>query len=135
MCKIYIYCFHTRILIHKALLQLKKFFSSTLAQGKPDIYLLILLELTLLCNDFQFDKDIFLQTKGTATGKTHTPAFANIFMHCWEHKLFLSLIPLSCSRVFETVLTQLTQLSSTLELYQSQHQSPSHFQFFKHKLS
>ena len=55
-------------------------------KNRPDTFVLTLLELTLLRNDFQFNNETYLQTKGTAMGKKYAPAFANIFMHYWNNK-------------------------------------------------
>ncbi|XP_037101527.1 uncharacterized protein LOC119119330 [Syngnathus acus] len=52
--------------------------------GRPDKHILALLELNLTKNDFQFNKEWFLQVKGTAMGKRFSPAYANIYMAEWE---------------------------------------------------
>lgn len=49
-----------------------------------DEYVLKLLEINLTKNDFEFNDTFYLQTKGTAMGKTFTHSYANIFMACWE---------------------------------------------------
>lgn len=51
---------------------------------RPDEYVLKLLEINLTKNDFEFNDKFYLQTKGTAMGKTFAPSYANIFMACWE---------------------------------------------------
>ena len=51
------------------------------AKNRPDKFILTLLELTLLRNDFQFNNKTYLQTKGTAMGKKYASTSANIFMH------------------------------------------------------
>ena len=51
---------------------------------RPDNYIIKLLEITLLRNDFQFYDKTYLQIKGTAMGKKYAPSFANIYMHFWE---------------------------------------------------
>lgn len=51
---------------------------------RPDKELLQLLEINLTRNDFEFDGQYFLQTKGTAMGKKFAPAYADIFMAAWE---------------------------------------------------
>lgn len=56
--------------------------------GRPDTLLLELLHINLTCNDFLFDKQYYLQTKGTAMGKRFSPAYANIYMANWEASVF-----------------------------------------------
>ena len=48
--------------------------------GRPDAHLLRLLELTLNNNDFEFNGQFYLQTCGTAMGKTYAPGLADIYM-------------------------------------------------------
>ena len=43
-----------------------------------------LLHLDLTTNDFMFNNQHFLQTRGTAMGRAYAPAYANIFMAKWE---------------------------------------------------
>ena len=43
--------------------------------------------LSLERNDFKFNGSFYLQLIGTAMGKKYAPAFANIFMAEWEHKM------------------------------------------------
>ena len=51
---------------------------------RPDDHILELLELSLKTNDFQFNNETFIQTKGTAMGRKYAPSYANIFMAYWE---------------------------------------------------
>ncbi|KAL2076952.1 hypothetical protein ACEWY4_027451 [Coilia grayii] len=53
---------------------------------RPDKYLLLLLEISLRRNDFEFDSKFYLQVKGTAMGKKFAPSYANIFMANWEQR-------------------------------------------------
>lgn len=53
-------------------------------KNRPNKELLQLLEINLTRNDFEFDGQFFLQTKGTAMGKKFAPAYADIFMAAWE---------------------------------------------------
>ncbi|KAL2103131.1 hypothetical protein ACEWY4_002299 [Coilia grayii] len=53
-------------------------------KARPDKELLQLLEINLNYNDFEFNQEYYLQTKGTAMGKKFAPAYANIFMAHWE---------------------------------------------------
>jgi hypothetical protein len=48
--------------------------------SRPDKELLQLLELTLRNNDFEFAGNIYLQTVGTAMGKTYAPSLADLYM-------------------------------------------------------
>ena len=43
-----------------------------------------LLHIDLTTNDFTFNNQHFLQTRGTAMGRAYAPAYANIFMAKWE---------------------------------------------------
>jgi hypothetical protein len=52
--------------------------------GRPDASLLTLLKLILQRNDFRFGEQWFLQTQGTAMGKSFAPSYSNIFMGYWE---------------------------------------------------
>uniref|UniRef100_A0A1A8LVX6 Reverse transcriptase domain-containing protein n=1 Tax=Nothobranchius pienaari TaxID=704102 RepID=A0A1A8LVX6_9TELE len=51
---------------------------------RPDKEIIQLLDINLRRNDFEFNGNYFLQTKGTAMGKKFAPAYANIFMAQWE---------------------------------------------------
>ena len=46
--------------------------------NRPDEYILRLLDFTLRHNDFEFNGEFFLQTCGTAMGKSYAPSVANI---------------------------------------------------------
>jgi hypothetical protein len=52
--------------------------------GRPDRQLMELLDLTLRNNDFAFDDKSYLQTCGTAMGKTYAPALADIYMEDFD---------------------------------------------------
>ena len=135
---------YSNIPIQQGIASVKKLFSNTLAKVDLINTYLSSLKLTLIRNDFQFDKDIFLQIKDTAMGKKYAPTFANIFMHFRDQQVLSSthLTPVFWKRYINDIFgiwkhseTQLHNFSSTLEFHQSQHQSHSHFQFFKHQLS
>ncbi|CAJ0955519.1 unnamed protein product [Ranitomeya imitator] len=51
--------------------------------------ILILLEFVLRHNVFIFDKNIYLQTQGTAMGASCAPSYANLFLGAWERDIFL----------------------------------------------
>ena len=48
--------------------------------NRPDDYILRLLEITLYNNDFEFNGEFYLQTCGTAMGKSYAPGLANLYM-------------------------------------------------------
>ena len=52
--------------------------------GRPDRYLMQLLEIALTRNDFEFNGNFYLQLKGVAMGKKFAPAYADIYMARWE---------------------------------------------------
>ncbi|XP_047665625.1 uncharacterized protein LOC113646099 isoform X1 [Tachysurus fulvidraco] len=54
---------------------------------RPDDLILQLLEINLTRNDFEFDKQCYLQIQGTAMGKMFAPSYANIYMAYWERTL------------------------------------------------
>lgn len=56
--------------------------------SRPEKEILELLELSLTCNDFEFEGEWYLQIKGTAMGKKFAPAYANIYMAQWEETVF-----------------------------------------------
>lgn len=75
---------YTNIPIYDGIQRIKEALTNNPQPKRPDNYILKLLEITLTRNDFQFDTQFFLQTKGTAMGKKYAPSFANIYMHFWE---------------------------------------------------
>lgn len=52
--------------------------------GRPDEYILRLLELTLKNNDFVFDGEFYLQICGTAMGKSYAPGLADLYMEDFD---------------------------------------------------
>lgn len=50
------------------------------AVNRPDDYLLRLLDITLKNNDFEFNGEYFLQTKGIAMGKSFAPSLADLYL-------------------------------------------------------
>ena len=52
--------------------------------GRPDRYILQLLDIALTRNDFEFNGRNYLQLKGVAMGKKFAPAYADIYMAMWE---------------------------------------------------
>ncbi|KAF7644836.1 hypothetical protein LDENG_00214910 [Lucifuga dentata] len=54
------------------------------SEGHPDEAILQLLHLGLTKNNFLFNGQFFLQTRGTVMGKKFSPSYANIYMAHWE---------------------------------------------------
>ncbi|KAL2090455.1 hypothetical protein ACEWY4_012718 [Coilia grayii] len=52
--------------------------------ARPDEAILELLHINLTRNDFLFNGEFYLQTHGTAMGKTFAPSYANLYMAEWE---------------------------------------------------
>ena len=75
---------YTNIDHDSGLAAIKKAFDTNPDPRRPDQHILDLLELSLKNNDFQFNRETFLQTKGTAMGKKYAPSYANIFMAQFE---------------------------------------------------
>jgi len=75
---------YTNIDHESGLAAVKKAFEENIDPRRPDQHILDLLELSLKNNDFQFNGETFLQTKGTAMGKKYAPSYANIFMAHFE---------------------------------------------------
>lgn len=75
---------YTNIDHESGLAAVEKAFNDNPDPKRPDQQILDLLELSLKNNDFQFNNETFLQTKGTAMGKKYAPSYANIFMAKFE---------------------------------------------------
>lgn len=60
--------------------------------NRPDKELMELLEINLTRNDFQFNGEFFLQTRGTAMGRKFAPAYASLYLVEWESTV-LALCP------------------------------------------
>ena len=84
---------YTNIETERGLLAVKKAMQMSPNPNRPDQILLRLLELSLTRNDFEFNGDFYLQTRGTAMGKRFAPSYANIYMADWEASV-LSKCPL-----------------------------------------
>lgn len=75
---------YTNIPIEEGIECVKRLFEEHPDPKRPDAELLELLRINLTLNDFVFDKQFYLQIKGTAMGKRFAPAYANIYMASWE---------------------------------------------------
>ncbi|KAL2102106.1 hypothetical protein ACEWY4_001274 [Coilia grayii] len=75
---------YTNIETKRGLSTVKKWLQRHPQADRPDVTLIQLLELSLTKNDFEFNGQYFLQTRGTAMGKKFAPAYANIYMAEWE---------------------------------------------------
>lgn len=75
---------YTNIDTREGIQAVKNIFRKHPDKKRPEKELLQLLEINLTRNDFEFNGEFFLQTKGTAMGKKFAPAYANIFMAEWE---------------------------------------------------
>lgn len=58
---------------------------------RPDEYLIKLLEITLLNNDFEFNSEFYLQILGIAMGKRYAPSLANIYLRHFDKRAKLGL--------------------------------------------
>ena len=75
---------YTNIDHESGLAAVRKAFIDNPDPNRPDQQILELLELSLKNNDFQFNGETYIQTKGTAMGKKYAPSYANIFMAYFE---------------------------------------------------
>ena len=78
---------YTNIDIEAGLRSVKNAFDRYPDPRRPTTEILKLLELSLKCNDFEFNDQIYQQIKGCAMGKRFSPNFASIFMAEWEHEV------------------------------------------------
>ena len=81
---------YTNIGADAGLKSVRECFNSFPVKDRPDDFILELLEVSLKRNDFTFDNQVYLQTKGVAMGKKFAPALANIFMAAWEQQALQS---------------------------------------------
>ena len=75
---------YTNIDHEEAIEAVKEIFSQHIDKLRPDEEIIELLKLCLKCNDFTFDGETYLQTKGISMGQKFAPALANIFMSKFE---------------------------------------------------
>lgn len=78
---------YTNINLHKIMVLVKRLTSSFYSTGMVN-FILRLLSICLYRNDFCFNKNIYLQTKGIAMGASFAPILANLYMYNWQNDLF-----------------------------------------------
>lgn len=78
---------YTNIPIIKGIETVKSFLDKFKDDSRPDKYILELLKLSLLKNDFLFMGKYYRQIKGVAMGKQYAPNFANLYMSMWEDSI------------------------------------------------
>jgi len=83
----------------------KQILQQYLDPKRPDTEFLKFLETCLANNDFQFNKQWFLQLWGTSMGKRFSPAYADIFMAHFEQKTLKN-----CSKLPELYLRYLDDI-------------------------
>lgn len=71
---------YTNMDIDRILTVVKKTFQEHADPSRPDHYLIRLLDFTLRHNDFEFNGEYFVQTCGTAMGKSYAPSLADIYL-------------------------------------------------------
>lgn len=82
--------------------------SKTYSRKHPDpkppyAEILELLYINLTQNDFEFNGQYYLQTKGTAMGKRFAPAYANTYMAAWEEQV-LQTVPQKTTHLWTLVI-------------------------------
>lgn len=75
---------YTNIPIEEGIRCVQQIFEKYPDPKRPDAELIELLRVNLTRNDFVFDREFYLQIKGTAMGKRFAPSYANIYMANWE---------------------------------------------------
>lgn len=90
---------YTNIETEAGLAAVAEWFSRYPDPKRPNDQILKLLEINLTRNDFQFNSQFYLQTKGTAMGKRFAPAYANIYMALWEETA-LAVCPIKPAQYF-----------------------------------
>lgn len=71
---------YTNMNINRTIAVLKMALKSNPQRGRPDKEIIMLLELIMKNNDFQFNEELFLQVFGTAMGKSFAPNLANLYL-------------------------------------------------------
>lgn len=71
---------YTNMDINRSLQVVQRALAKYPDKERPDTHILRLLETTLKNNDFVFDGERYLQTCGTAMGKSYAPALADLYM-------------------------------------------------------
>jgi len=71
---------YTNMNINRTIAVAKRALAKYPVPGRPDKYIIELLELALRNNDFHFNEEIFLQIYGTAMGKSFAPSLANLYL-------------------------------------------------------
>jgi hypothetical protein len=71
---------YTNMNINRTIAMVKRHFKDTreIAQGRPDVYIIRLLELIMRKNDFEFNGTFYLQVCGTGMGIDPAPNLANL---------------------------------------------------------
>ena len=71
---------YTNMDLNRCLKIVQDTFSKNPDPNRPDNEILQLLEISLKCNDFNFNNDFYLQILGCAMGKRFAPALANLYL-------------------------------------------------------
>lgn len=71
---------YTNIDLNRMIAVIRQTFKKFPNPTRPDLELINLLEITLHNNDFLFDNNFYLQTKGISMGKKYAPALANLYL-------------------------------------------------------
>ena len=77
---------YTNMNINRTIACVKQIFKKYPSQGRPDKYLLELLEIWLKNNDFEFKGEFYLQVLGMGVGKKYAPGLANIYLLNFDQK-------------------------------------------------
>lgn len=75
---------YTNINTETGLETVSRIFQKYPDKNRPDADILRLLEISLRCNDFEFDGKQYLQVEGTAMGHRYAPSYTNLYMSEWE---------------------------------------------------
>ena len=82
---------YTNIPIESAITSIRTFFNRYPDNTRSDSVILTMIDKILSNNDFYFNDNLFLQTKGIAMGQPFAPSVANLYVALFEENFFATL--------------------------------------------
>ena len=77
---------YTNMDLNRTMAVVRQQLSRNPVQGRPDEYLLELLNIIIKNNDFEFNGQLYLQQKGVSMGRSFCPALANLYLLDFDHQ-------------------------------------------------